>query len=192
MDFPYPLSTWGWQNHWQNYQNSINCTVMNLPSSSKIQQGTHHERGSMGSARHTEALFQLTLDKLITKRFLFSSRHHGHSQKSKQWYSDCNSANVKGASGQSLTPSKAYQTIWKDVMDPPTSQMLFMLSVEIEMMLKLQWTGFRMPSQLSEHLSAEHLRLAKGLIIHLLSHHLRPVLALSRQDSHFNNNYSNK
>lgn len=36
MDFPYPLSAWGWQNYWQNYQNSINCTVMNLPSSSKM------------------------------------------------------------------------------------------------------------------------------------------------------------
>lgn len=174
------------------YQNSIHCPLMNLPSSPKIQQGPHHERGSAESARHTGALSQLTLDKLIMKRFLFSSRHHGHSQKSKQWCSDCSSANVKGASGRSLTRSKAYQTIWKDVMDPPTTQMLFMLSVEIEMMLKLQWTVFRMPSQLSDHLSAEHLRPAKGLVIHLPSHHLRPFLTLSWQDSHFNNNYSNR
>ena len=46
---------------------------------------------------------------------------------------DCCSANVKGASGWSLMRSKAYQTMWKGVvMDPVTSQTLFILSVEIE------------------------------------------------------------
>lgn len=36
-----------------------------------------------------------------------------------------------------------------------------------------------MPNQLSYHLSAEHLRPAKGHIIHFLGYHLRPVLALA-------------
>ena len=75
-----PLAIWEWQDHWQSYQNIAYFNVMSLPSSPKIQQGPHHKRGRTGSARHTEPLFQLTLDKLIMKRFLFSSRHHGYSQ----------------------------------------------------------------------------------------------------------------
>lgn len=76
MDLLYSLSTWEWENYWKSYQNRVNYTVMSLPSSLKVPQGLHHGRGRTGSARHTESLFQLTSDKLIMKRFLFSSRHH--------------------------------------------------------------------------------------------------------------------
>lgn len=59
----------------------------------------------------------------------------------------------------------------------------------------LSYNGQGSECQTSCHsisLSAECLRPAKGHIIHLLSHHLRPVVGPSRQHSSHNNNHSNK